>query len=81
MTIYHVDLYYRADDTQEYDVMPYDLHGTTELFLTGFYCKAHRLLRFVKWLSMGRLSEKSALKLAQKLNSKMIPKTSNLQRK
>ena len=74
MTVYHVDLYYRTDDTQEYGVMPYNLQGTTKLFLTGFYYKTNRLFYFARWLSMGRLSEKSAIKLAKKLNSKMTMK-------
>lgn len=69
MTVYHVDKYYGKENAIRFDYMPYSLKGTIIAFFgIPRYPRWSAFPDFIKWISMMRVSEKRAKKLAEKLN-------------
>ena len=82
MTIYHVDKFYRNDDTIHYGVSPYSFKGVLSLYF-GFdfrnmkwryhYCPWYRrFVEPVKWFRFAHFSEKTAKERAKTLNKSEI---------
>lgn len=80
ITVYHVDKYYGKNDEIRYDVSPYSLIGTLQqhfgidlrnhCWQISYYPWYSRFTSFAKWISMMRLSPKSAENLANKMVNK-----------
>ena len=66
MTVYAVEKFY-VNDEIKYQILPYNLWGTVKMYLK--YCK-HGLFWLLKFLTICRLTEKSAMKLQKKMSNK-----------